>query len=276
MVKDNDLSKTAVTDTLRTTWLGRPYLYFESVESTNVLLKEHLATADEAALPAGTVYLTDFQSAGRGRLARRWEAPACTSLLFSVLLRPGWPTQQANWLTMMASMAAADAIESLTELTVSVKWPNDLMLLSGHVWHKVGGILLEGDLGEDGRLRSVILGIGLNVNIPANQLPAAVTPATSLQVAGGRPLPRRPLLIALLSRLEAYYEAAGQGESPQPAWNRRLMMVGQPVQVTPTTGGEAISGIAEGTDPWGQLLVRDDTGVLHTIAAGDVTLRGQT
>ena len=268
---ENDLSEPVVLNRLQTNWLGHTYHYFASVGSTNQLLKQHSATEN---LPAGTVYLADYQEAGRGRLSRKWEAPPRTSLLFSVLFRPSWPPLQANWLTMMASLAAAEAIEALTALTVAVKWPNDLMIMAQGVWHKPAGILLEGDLAEDGRLRSVVLGIGINVNIPAAQLPEAVTPATSLLAAAGLLVPRLPLLLDVLTRLEAYYDAADQGESPQPAWNRRLMMLGQPVQVTLTAGGRRISGIAAATDRWGQLLVRDEVGTLHTIAAGDVTLRG--
>ena len=267
------LSKSAVQAALRTKWIGRSFHFFDSIGSTNLFLKAQLSAPHGAFIPAGAVYLTDYQHDGRGRLSRRWEAPPGTSLLLSVLFRPPWPVQQTNWLTMMAALAAAEAIESQASLKIAVKWPNDLMILVDKVWHKVGGILLEGDLAEDGRFRSVILGIGINVNILPTDLPQAVTPAASLFMAGGKPVPRLPLLCAFLARLEAIYDAALQGQSPQPAWQERLMMLGQPVQVSSASSDLSIKGIAVGTDAWGQLLVQDETGVLQTIAAGDVTLR---
>ncbi|KAA3660425.1 MAG: biotin--[acetyl-CoA-carboxylase] ligase [Chloroflexi bacterium] len=267
---ENDLTLASIHSRLQTKWIGQTYHYFESVGSTNQLLKEQATSHN---LPNGTVYLTDFQEAGRGRLARKWEAPPRSSLLISVLFRPDWSAQQANWLTMIASLAAAEAIEAMTQLKIAVKWPNDLMVMLDGVWHKLAGILLEGDLGENGRFHAIILGIGINVNIPAEQLPEAVTPASSLQVAVGQPLARLPLLLDFLARLEAHYEAANRGTSPQPIWAERLMMIGKPVQVTLTAGGQIITGFAEGTDTWGQLLVRDEGEMLHTIAAGDVTLR---
>lgn len=223
--------------------------------------------ADKGA-PAGTLLLTDYQAAGKGRFDRRWEAPPTTSLLLSLLFRPGWPARQAPWLTMCAGLAVVDAVESETGLRAGLKWPNDVMLKTDSGWRKIGGLLLETEL-EDDHLQLAVLGIGLNVNIPLEQLPAPG--ATSLLAAGGQTTPRLPLLAALLEHLERRYEAADQGESPQPAWDRRLITRGQQVQVS--GGRETVEGIAEGTDEWGRLLVRDDEGRVHALAAGDVTLR---
>jgi biotin-(acetyl-CoA carboxylase) ligase len=163
---DDELTETAVQSALTTRWLGRHYHYFDTIGSTNDRLKEMVAAGDGQHPPAGTLLLTDYQSRGRGRLDRRWQAPPGSSLLLSVLFRPDWPAEQAQWLTMMASLAAADAIETATDLTVGVKWPNDLLVAGDGDWRKVSGLLLEGVLGDDGRLQSAILGIGINVNIP--------------------------------------------------------------------------------------------------------------
>jgi BirA family biotin operon repressor/biotin-[acetyl-CoA-carboxylase] ligase len=261
------MDATAIREVLATRWLARPLHYIPAVDSTSTTLQEMAATG----APAGTMVITDYQRKGRGRLNRRWEAPAGSSLLLSLLLRPGWKAEQAPWLTMVAGLAAVQAVEAQTALAAGLKWPNDVMLQSDAGWRKTGGLLLETEV-EDGRLRQAILGVGLNVNIPARQLPEATTPAISLLVASGRPLPRLPLLVAFLRRLEALYEAAAAGESPQPAWNERLIMRDQLVRVD--LGDAVLSGVAEGTDAYGRLLLRDDSGVLHTIAAGDVSLRG--
>jgi BirA family biotin operon repressor/biotin-[acetyl-CoA-carboxylase] ligase len=269
----DELRETAVQSALQTKWVGRAYHYFEHITSTNNRLKEAVADGSADSPPPGTVFLANYQSQGRGRFDRRWLAPLGTSLLLSILFRPDWPPEQAQWLAMIASLAAAEAVEGMTSLSVGVKWPNDLVVQQDGMWHKFSGLLLEGRVGEDGRLQSIIIGIGINVNIPAEQLPEAVTPATSLLAATGQPIARLDLLAAFLQRLEERYEQAVQGHSPQPAWNQRLITLGKQVQVTHRGTGQPLLGIAEGTNVWGQLQIRDEHGRLHTIAAGDVTLR---
>ena len=118
-----------------------------------------------------------------------------------------------------------------------------------------------------------IVGIGINVNILAEQLPEAITPATSLLAASGQPVSRLELLATFLNRVEELYDEVGNGRSPQPAWQNKLITLGQPVQVTHTQTSQSFSGTAEATDAAGHLLVRDAADQLHTVAAGDVTLR---
>jgi BirA family biotin operon repressor/biotin-[acetyl-CoA-carboxylase] ligase len=262
----DELIETAVLPALTTNWLGHVYLYYDTLGSTNDELKRLLTEGKD--LLTGAVVLTDFQSQGRGRLNRGWFVPPGSSLLHSILFRPDWPAIQANWLTMMAGVAAAEAIEAATGLTVGLKWPNDVMVQQADAWQKVSGILLEGQV-TNGRLQQAIMGIGINVNVPADQLPETATPATSLLIATGRPIDRLPLLLDFWQRLEGYYETAA---SPQAAWLQRLITLGQQVQVS-QVGQPPVIGVAETADAWGQLLIRDETGKLHTIAAGDVTLR---
>ncbi len=268
-----ELSHSAVNGAISTKWLGRSYTYFPTIGSTNDKLEEMVTSGNPYTLPAGAVFLADFQSQGRGRLNRQWIAPPGTSLLLSILFRPNWPGEKNHWLTMIACLAASDAVESVTELKLKVKWPNDLVIYVTDTWCKVGGLLLSGEVGESGRLESAILGIGLNVNIPTDQLPEAITPATSLLAASGKPVSRLDFLVNFLERLEMHYEAADAGQSPQPAWKRRLVTLGQLVQVTDINNAVTTEGKAEDTDEYGHLLVRDDMGQMHTIAAGDVTLR---
>ncbi len=269
----DNLRETAVQAALKTKWIGQHYRFFEAVGSTNDKLKQDVKSLLAETLPAGTVYLTDFQAQGRGRLQRRWEAPAGTSLLLSLLLRPDWPAQQSAWLTMLAALSVAEAIESQTSLQVKLKWPNDVVLNVDGRYHKLCGILAEGNITAEQRLDYAIVGMGINVNIPPESLPAAATPATSLFAATGKSISRLPLLVTLLQRLEHWVETAVEGQSPQPAWNQRLVTLGQIVHVNQMGKGEPLTGVAEGTDAWGQLLVRDAAGQLHTIGAGDVTLR---
>jgi BirA family biotin operon repressor/biotin-[acetyl-CoA-carboxylase] ligase len=262
------LTSQTIQAALHTQWLGRPCHSYDSLPSTNERLKEMIATGT----PAGTLLIADYQSAGKGRLNRQWQAPAGTSLLLSLLFRPQWPLQQATWLTMMAGLAVAEAIEAEIGLAASLKWPNDVLLGSPPNWRKVGGILLEGEIAHD-RLQSAILGIGLNVNLTAEQLPPTTFPATSLLIESGRPISRLSLLSKLLGRLESHYEAARQGHSPQPAWNACLITTGRRVTAMQQSAGPPLEGVVEGTNEWGHLLLRDDSGRLHLIAAGDVSLR---
>ncbi|MBK8985414.1 MAG: biotin--[acetyl-CoA-carboxylase] ligase [Chloroflexi bacterium] len=271
-----ELASTAVLPHLHTGWLGHAYHYYPTISSTNDVLKEMVRQGSDQWPPAGTVLVADYQSAGRGRLDRRWEASPGTSLMMSLLFRPDWPGQQLLWLTMMASLAVLEAAETAVGIhaaPMGVKWPNDLMIWQEGVWRKWGGLLLEGSVAENGRLQTVVMGLGLNVNMTTSQLPQGITPTASLSLAAGRPVSRLALLVDILTRLEGYYAAAEDGRSPQPQWQARLITLGQMVTVS-RPGQPLLAGQAVGVDEWGQLLVQSADGRQHTIAAGDVSLRG--
>jgi biotin-[acetyl-CoA-carboxylase] ligase BirA-like protein len=169
---------------------GREYSYVESTPSTQLLL--------EPDAPEGAVAVAGEQTAGRGRLGRRWLAPAGTSLLCSIQLRPEISPERLPELTGVAARACAEAIAAVTEIEPELKFPNDL-LIDGR---KVGGILAEA---REGR---VVLGVGINVNVAQDDLPTEVDrPATSLLVETGREIDRAELLAELLERLERRYDA---------------------------------------------------------------------
>ena len=165
---------------------GRPYTFVDRCASTQRLL-------DGA--PEGAIAVTDEQTEGRGRLGRAWQAPAGTSLLFSILLEPPVGAERLPELSLVAGAAVAEAVETEAGLATEVKHPNDV-LVSGR---KVAGILAEA---ADGR---VVLGVGVNLSQTADQLPDA-TPATSLALEGAA-VDRDALLVTVLERLEARYDA---------------------------------------------------------------------
>jgi BirA family biotin operon repressor/biotin-[acetyl-CoA-carboxylase] ligase len=148
--------------------------------------------------PEGALAVTDHQTAGRGRLGREWVAPAGTSVLCSVVLRPPVESARLPELSVVAGRACAEAIREIARVEPTVKLPNDV-LVGGR---KVAGILAEA---SDGR---VVLGIGINVHQTADQLPANTDPpATALDLETGTPVHRPDLLVAMVERLERHYDA---------------------------------------------------------------------
>ena len=194
----------------------QPAIEIESVESTQALLDPEMAE--------GSVAVADFQTAGRGRQGRTWEAPAGSSLLMSVLLKPpsGRPLPQV---ALVAGTAVADALELLTGLAVQIKWPNDVMLRR----QKVAGILAEA---RDG---AVVLGIGVNLNQAQDELPER---GGSLRTTTGREWERSEVMDAVLAALGRRYDewVAGGLDAIYDGLGPRDFLRGRRVTVDGTTG----------------------------------------
>ena len=185
----SDLSSETVLPLLRGR-LGRPYRFLESCPSTQRLLDEDA--------PEGATVATDHQTAGRGRLGRTWEDAAGRAILASIVLHPDASTALWPELSLVAGEAVAEALRVETGVDASLRHPNDVV---------VAGRKLVGVLPEAARGR-VVLGIGVNVNQTAAELPVEpVKPATSLRVELGREVERAPLLAAILLELERGYDA---------------------------------------------------------------------
>ncbi len=264
------LSVDSIREQLKTHSFGQNVVYVKQTDSTNTNLKE---LARQGA-PHGLLYLADEQLAGRGRLGRSWYAPANSSLLMSLLFRPGqWlKPQQAQRLTMLAALSLAEAIETHTNLSIGLKWPNDLVWRDGK---KLAGILTELDI-EGDQLNWVVVGLGLNVNIDfsLDSLPSEIGNPTSLAMILEHDTSqlRLPILQSFLMKVEQRYEALRQGQSPHQAWARRLVGVGRWVTVTGLDGSQQ-SGLINGVDKNGALLLKQADGSCLTVWAGEVTLR---
>ncbi|MBN1136311.1 MAG: biotin--[acetyl-CoA-carboxylase] ligase [Anaerolineae bacterium] len=263
MAKDA-LSAEGILAGLKTRLVAQNLIYLPVVDST---MDEARRLAEQGA-PDGTLVLTDYQTAGRGRLDRRWQAPPTSSLLLSFIFRPAIAPHQVQQLTMLCGLAVAESVEAQTSLPVGLKWPNDLETGGA----KVGGILTEIEL-SGVRVSYAIVGIGLNVNLDPQQLNEPVLArATSLSTELGRPVARLPLLWAVLRAVEARYLVLGAGAPRLHAeWAKRLVTLGR--MVTVSTGDATWEGVAEGVDADGALLVRRIDGSLERIIAGDVTVR---
>jgi len=166
--------------------LGHPYRYLEETGSTQRELGE-----DE---PEGATVAADHQTEGRGRLGRAWTDAPGRALLFSVMLRPA--VEMARWPEL--SIVAGEAVAAAVGAGARVSYPNDVMIAG----RKVAGVLPEATAGR------VVLGIGVNVNQRADELPAeAEKPPTSLYLELGREVERAPLLATILAELERRYDA---------------------------------------------------------------------
>jgi BirA family biotin operon repressor/biotin-[acetyl-CoA-carboxylase] ligase len=253
-----------ITEMTQGSMFGRSFRYYDEIESTNVEAKE-LATAGA---PEGTVVIAELQRAGRGRLGRRWTSPAGKGLLFSVILRPTLPMSRAHMLTIVAAIAAARGIESQTEASVRIKWPNDLFIGD----RKAGGILLE-VAGEQDVVEWVIVGIGINVNTEYAELPVDLRrTAVSLKMATGDPVDRSELLARILLALETTYkEAQKHGfDRALSEFRQRDYLLKRSVAVQTREG--SVIGEATGIDNQGALLVQLPHRHVRRFHSGDVTL----
>jgi BirA family biotin operon repressor/biotin-[acetyl-CoA-carboxylase] ligase len=219
------------------------------------------AAAAAAGEPEGVVVVAEQQSAGRGRLTRRWDSPPRAGLLVSVLLRPTVGPAAAALLPLLTGLALAEALDAVAGVTPRLKWPNDL-LVDGR---KLGGILAERS--PDG---AVVVGFGINVSTRADELPVEM--ATSVALAGGV-ADREPILAECLRSLRRRYDHfVGTGGAPEaflPAYRDRCETIGRRVLVH-APGGSVGRGTAVAVDDAGRLVVQGDGGTEQAWSAGDV------
>lgn len=244
---------------------GRRFRYYDEIESTNA---EARALAADGA-PEGTVVIAECQSAGKGRLGRRWTSPAGKGLLFSVVLRPDVAMNHAHLFTLVAATAACAGIERQARIPVQIKWPNDLFIQG----KKVGGILLEVS-GERDAVEWIVVGIGLNVNTEYTELPVALRrTAISLKMAGGRPVDRSELLAGILLSLDKAYVNVVNGGFDRAIreFRERDYLLNRSVSVQTREG--PVLGQAAGIDEHGALLVELPHRHVRRFHSGDVTLR---
>lgn len=247
--------------------------------------------------PEGVVLVADHQTAGRGRRGRTWEAPPEASLLFSVLLRP--PSRAVGATTMAAAVAAAGAVEEVAGFAPRLKWPNDLVVTgpaasSGRFVpetvtgrphdRKLAGILAEADWPAGSAVSDgwrqpgpeergvVVVGIGLNVNWPAELPPELADIAVAANQCAGHDIDREDLLAALLHRLDPLYRDLVDGGPAAgnvfDQWRQRSATLGRRVRVD--LGSEDVVGTAVDVTSDGHLIIETVEGDRRTFAAGDV------
>jgi BirA family biotin operon repressor/biotin-[acetyl-CoA-carboxylase] ligase len=270
-----------------------------------------LAAAAQSGAPEGTVLLAERQHAGRGRLGRTWTSPPAAGLILSLLLRPGdgeafgepagatggpaapggptgvpggpvgdgssvVPPTRYGWLPLLVGVAVTAAVRRVAGVEAALKWPNDVLVgpAGSTDRAKCAGILAELVPAGEGA-PALVVGLGLNVTLGADELPRA--DATSLALAGatGDGLDRRRLLVATLGEVAGWYRRfRAAGGDPEVSGLRAAYLgmcdtVGRPVRVE-LPDGKPLSGTASNVDRDGRLVVTRRGAAPVAVAAGDV------
>lgn len=229
------------------------------------VLRETASTNDDArraaaeGAPHGAVFVADAQTAGRGRLGRAWHSPPGDNLYVSILLRPSALARDMALLPLAAGLAIAEAVDEVTDVGATIKWPNDV-LAGGR---KLAGVLVEGALRGD-RFQHVVVGVGVNVR-GARPPDEVADLATTLYAATGRAPSRRAVLSRLLARFESHFNALelGRTDAIIAAVHARCVTLGRRVRVG------VDEGVAASVEADGGLRVRFDDGSARTVHGSD-------
>ncbi|MBQ8815534.1 MAG: biotin--[Lachnospiraceae bacterium] len=269
---------------MRTQWAGRSIAFFEEIDSTNTMAKR----LGEQGVPEGTLVIADCQTGGKGRRGREWFSPAGTGIWMTLLLKPRLLPDKVSAITLVAALSVCKAIRRVTGLETMIKWPNDLVMNG----KKVCGILTEMSLEPD-HIGYVVLGIGINVN--QTEFPEELPHAWSLAMAAREAVlsvtgetgqdERTETEAGMFSREEiiariwecfeedyGIYLRTGDMSGLRGQYEAHLANLGCAVRVLAPSGEWA--GAAEGIADSGELLVRDEAGVLRMVNSGEVSVRG--
>ncbi|WP_282935602.1 biotin--[acetyl-CoA-carboxylase] ligase [Paenibacillus sp. RC67] len=248
---------------LETSVLGRTIHYYDEVDSTQTVARSLVSQGAEE----GTLVVAEQQTAGRGRLGRKWHSPKGKGLWMSLVLKPRIPLQFTPQLTLLIAVALCRALRQITALPIGIKWPNDL-LIEGK---KISGILLESSA-EDENVQHVVAGVGISVNLTAEDYPddELRAKATSLAIEAGKKLDRTDILCQFLKELETVYALYHeQGFAPiKLLWEALSVSLHRPVTCQTPKG--LLEGYAVGIDDSGALTVRLSDGSTTQWYSGDI------
>ncbi len=256
------IDKTQISNHLNTKTFGHTVYSFESIDSTNTFAKQ----LKNVEAPHGTIVISEEQTSGRGRLQRNWISPAGENLLFTIILYPDFDFDKISLLPFAGSLAIADAIDSITGLSATCKWPNDVLINR----KKVCGMLLETSLGNSVQ-EKIVLGIGLNVN--QKEFPDDLKfKASSLQIESGIIVNRVALLQKILEELENRYEQLSHFPAQRLLndWRMKALLFGKKITVLENEFSYTATAIDINED--GSLIIEMEDGHKRNIFAGDVSL----
>ncbi len=259
------LSPDEVCPGLQSKVFGRnQYFYYREIDSTNNRAR---ALATEG-YPEGTIVVAEKQTAGRGRRGRNWYSPDNQGIYVSFILRPALPLKEISRISLLVAVAVAETLETELNLPARIKWPNDILINN----KKIAGILSEAVTDTDG-IEYIVIGIGLNINNQVQEFPDDFrTAATSARAEYERPCSRIKVLQGLLASFEQHYFNLLNGNFTQTLEKGRQLSlaIGQKLRLDTING--FVEGQAIDIDDNGFLLLRDQSGIIHTIMSGEITI----
>jgi BirA family biotin operon repressor/biotin-[acetyl-CoA-carboxylase] ligase len=241
-----------------------------------VVLAETGSTNDVAmrlgreGVAGGVLVVAEKQTAGRGRFGRKWESAGGRGIWLSLLLEPPLPFEQWPRLTTWMAVEAAAAVERVAPVRCGIKWPNDLQIAG----RKVGGMLMEIGTREGEQRPFVVAGLGINANHRDSDFPEELREiATSVRLAGGAAIDRAELIARLIEALQSRWDSLGDPafEAVIAEATQRSSVLGRWIRVQAPDG--VLEGEAAALNGEGHLVLRSADGALHTLLAGEVTLR---
>lgn len=259
------MTEAEIKSLMHTDWVAKEVLYFDTIDSTNTKAQE-LA---EKGYPSGTLVVADKQDSGKGRRGRSWVSPSGTGIFMTLMIKPDINPNNASMLTLVAALAVAKAITSVTGEEALIKWPNDIVVNS----KKVCGILTEMNAQFD-YINNIVVGIGINVH--NESFPEEISQmASSLMIeAGGKRFHRAQIIAETMSYFEQYYDTFLKTQDLS-ALVREYdeLLVNRNKSVRVLDPKEPFDGKAMGITPKGELIV-DTWESRKLVSSGEVSVRG--
>ena len=259
------MTEAEIKSLMHTEWVAKEVLYFDTIDSTNTKAQE-LA---EKGYPSGTLVVADKQESGKGRRGRSWVSPSGTGIFMTLMIKPDINPNNASMLTLVAALAVAKAITSVTGEKALIKWPNDIVING----KKVCGILTEMNAQFD-YINHIVVGIGINVH--NESFPEEISQmASSLMIeAGGKRFHRAQIIAETMSYFEQYYDTFLKTQDLS-ALVREYdeLLVNRNKSVRVLDPKEPFDGKAMGITPKGELIV-DTWESRKLVSSGEVSVKG--
>lgn len=259
------MTEAEIKSLMHTEWVAKEVLYFDTIDSTNTKAQE-LA---EKGYPSGTLVVADKQESGKGRRGRSWVSPSGTGIFMTLMIKPDINPNNASMLTLVAALAVAKAITSVTGEEALIKWPNDIVVNG----KKVCGILTEMNAQFD-YINHIVVGIGINVH--NESFPEEISQmASSLMIeAGGKRFHRAQIIAETMAYFEQYYDTFLKTQDLSALvreYDKLLVNRNKSVRVLDPK--EPFDGKAMGITPKGELIV-DTWESRKLVSSGEVSVRG--
>ncbi|MFR7752286.1 MAG: biotin--[acetyl-CoA-carboxylase] ligase [Agathobacter rectalis] len=259
------MTEAEIKSLMHTEWVAKEVLYFDTIDSTNTKAQE-LA---EKGYPSGTLVVADKQESGKGRRGRSWVSPSGTGIFMTLMIKPDINPNNASMLTLVAALAVAKAITSVTGEEALIKWPNDIVVNG----KKVCGILTEMNAQFD-YINNIVVGVGINVH--NESFPEEISQmASSLMIeAGGKRFHRAQIIAETMLYFEQYYDTFLKTQDLS-ALVREYdeLLVNRNKSVRVLDPKEPFDGKAMGITPKGELIV-DTWESRKLVSSGEVSVRG--